>query len=522
MVTKLKSLRHTPLRGLNPSIKSLSGLLTTKFRERTVVRDLAFRLIVALSATFVFAGLLLFVMQTKNDSRELRTRLKADTKQLGNLLTLPLWTFNETEIKSLVSTHAMAEDITGIVIVDDREHLVTNFQKNNHSRDLQVKRDIVYKGQKVGYLRVFASTTPLFTRALKNLAMTVALSVMAIVIVVLLIFFLLNIYLDQPLQRLTSGIQLIATGHYRAKLPSVPQKELARITDEVNFMADKIALRELQIRDSMEVATILRTELGIAETIQRSMTSTKGFSTTKRVAQHYQPMKNLSGDWMTVFECDRGNTIYALVGDVTGHGIPQGLVTMAAFGAIQTLRPLIQQNSRSFTPAAILNILRIALVTLLYECQLAMTVSVIKIDTGSRDLTMSSAGHPLPLVLRPESSGVKVQALTAKAQSPLGFEFLTRSAAPPAYKDSHHKLETEDIVLLFSDGLTEARDRNNKQFQKSFLTTLKSLDPRQAPSVLLDRILQNLRTHTDGKQSDDDICLLVIDTRKDDGHEAVA
>ena len=333
---------------------------------------------------------------------------------------------------------------------------------------------------------------------------------------------MLHRYLETPLNNLVSGIQRIASGKYAVRLPNATQKEFSRITDEVHSMADKIALRELQIKESMETATLLRTELGIAETIQRSMISTHGFNTAKRVSQFYQPMNNLSGDWMTVFECDKGKSIYALVGDVTGHGIPQGLVTMAAFGAIQTLKPLIQQNSRSFTPAAILNILRSSLVTLLHECNLAMTVSVIKIDTESRELTMSSAGHPLPLVLRPGSDGFKVRVMTAKAQSPLGFEFLTRSAAPPAYHDSHHKLEADDTILVFSDGLTEARNQANKQFQKKFVATLKSLDKRYPPSILLDRILQTLRTHMDGSQAKDDICLLVIDTRKDDGHEAVA
>ena len=510
------------MQAIKPRKTSISGLLRTKFSERTVVRDLAIRLILALSTGFVCVALILFVMQTRNDSKELRSRLTAGTTQLGNLLALPMWTFNETEIKSLVGTQGMAEDVTGIIIIDDAKRPVTNFLKNGQSKDIQVSRDIVYKGRKIGSVRVFASTTPLFNRAFKNLAMVAVMSIVAIVIVVLLILYLLNMYLDEPLHRLVSGIQLIASGQYRDKLPSVPQKELSRITDEVNFMAEKIALRELQIKENMEAATVLKTELGIAETIQRSMTSTKGFNTARRVAQYYQPMNNLSGDWMTVFECDKGNTIYALVGDVTGHGIPQGLVTMAAFGAIQTLRPLIQQNSRSFTPAVILNILRSALVTLLHECQLAMTVSVIKIDTNSRELSMYSAGHPLPLVIRPDSGGVKVQVLSAKPQSPLGFEFLTRSSAPLAYKDSHHKLEADDTILLFSDGLTEARDRSNKQFQKKFVSILKSLDRRYPPSILLDRVMQNLRDHTEGKQPDDDICLLVIDTRKDDGHEAVA
>ena len=267
---------------------------------------------------------------------------------------------------------------------------------------------------------------------------------------------------------------------------------------------------------------MLKTELGIAETLQRSMNATRGFNTARRVAQYYQPMENLSGDWLTVFECDKGRTLYAMVGDVTGHGIPQGLVTMAAFGAIQTLRPLIQQNSKSFSPATILNILRSTLVTILHECQLAMTVSVIKIDVASRQVTLASAGHPFPLVLRPAESNMKVVPLGAKAQSPLGFEFLTKATAPPPYRDTIHRLQDDDIICLFSDGLTEARSKNDVQFQRAFIKMLRSLDRRYPPSVLLDRVLQRFQSHMEGTYVDDDICLMVIDTRKDEGHEAVA
>jgi sigma-B regulation protein RsbU (phosphoserine phosphatase) len=252
------------------------------------------------------------------------------------------------------------------------------------------------------------------------------------------------------------------------------------------------------------------------------MTATKGFNTARRVAQYYQPMTNLSGDWMTVFECDQGKTIYALVGDVTGHGIPQGLVTMAAFGAIQTLKPLVQQNSKSFSPAAILNILRSSLVTILHECKLAMTVSIVKIDVHDRTLTMSSAGHPLPLALRQQGSQVGVFPMPAKAQSPLGFEMLTMSVAVPPFVDTVHRLESDDIVCIFSDGLTEAKNKSKLSFQKPFLNTLRGLDRRYPPSVVLDRVLHALEKHMEDSALADDICLLVIDTKKDSSYDAVA
>ena len=501
---------------------SLTKMLKSKYSERTVARDLAINLVTALSFSLFLVAIVSFLYQTRSDDKELRERVAESSNNLSELLAFPMWTYNEVEIKSLVGRYALAEDITGILVVDDVGKPVIDFKKSKKSRDIHAKKEIVYKGRKVGKIKVSGSTSPFYQRALGNLALIGFITLFAIFLIVLLILPLLNKYLDEPLNRLVVGIQRIASGQYRETLPSVPQKELARITDEVNFMAEKISLREHQIRESMQAATVLKTEIGMAETLQRSMTATRGFQTARRVAQYYQPMTNLSGDWMTVFECDKGRTIYAMVGDVTGHGIPQGLVTMAAFGAIQTLRPLIQQNSKSFTPAAILNILRSTLVTVLNECELAMTVSVIKIDVQSRKVTMSSAGHPLPLVVRPHNGFMRVIPLAAKAQSPLGFELLTRAMVASPYVDTDHNLESEDTICLFSDGLTEARGPSAKQFQPNFLSLLRNLDRRYPPTVLLDRVLQKLQGHLKDQSVTDDICLMIIDTRKDEQDEAAA
>jgi serine phosphatase RsbU (regulator of sigma subunit) len=501
---------------------SISRLLKVKYSGRSIARDLAVHLVTALSLSLLLVGILGFFYQTTSDDKELRTKVRGTVNSLAEYLAFPVWTYNEFEINSLVDRYGSSEDITRILLTDDSGQIISNFKKKNRREDIVLAKDITYKRKKIGRLTVFASTESLYSRAIKTFVITIISIILAISVVSLMILPLLNKFLDEPLLRLVSGIKKIASGRYKESLPDVPQVELARITEEVNFMAEKIALRESQIKESMRASTVLKTEIGMAETVQRSMTATQGFNTARRVAQYYQPMTNLSGDWMTVFECDHGNTIYAMVGDVTGHGIPQGLVTMAAFGAIQTLRPLVQQNSRSFSPATILNILRSTLVTVLHECQLAMTISIIKIDIKARSLTMSSAGHPLPLVVRRKHEKMGVAPLIAKAQSPLGFEMLTKSIAVPPFVDTSHEIEPDDMILIFSDGLTEAKNNSNLAFQKQFLSTLRCLDRRYPPTVVMDRILQSLQNHMGSSRLADDICLLIIDTKKEDSYESVA
>jgi serine phosphatase RsbU (regulator of sigma subunit) len=514
--------RHFKVKKPHLQKPSLRRLLTTKYSDRTIARDLSVNLVLVLTASFLCAGLIAFVTQTRSENRDLRSEIQNTTYNLSVILALPMWTYNDSEIKSIANSHALRETISGIVITDESNKAILRIDKNSKSADLHSSRDIIYKGRKVGKVTIYSSTTPLYIRALNNLTSTLALAVLAIIVVSLLIFPLLDRYLDQPLSRLAQAIQKIASGQYKFRLPTLPQKELSSICQEVNFMAEKIALRESQIRDSMRTTTLLKTEIGIAETIQKSMTATQGLVAAQRVAQFYEPMNNLSGDWMSTFECDNHKTIYAMVGDVTGHGIPQGLVTMAAFGAVQTLRPLIQQNSKSFPPSVILNILRSTLVNLLHDCELAMTVNVIKIDILNQKLTMANAGHPFPVAISSSQGQTKVRPLTAPAQSPLGFEFLTRTTAPPPYKDTVFNLNGRETVCLFSDGLTESMGKASRPFQKPFITMLKNLNHEYPPTALLDRIIQNFHAHLGGQESDDDVCLMIIDTRKDLDHEAVA
>lgn len=434
---------------------------------------------------------------------------------------MPMWTYNNIEIKALVGGHSHAIEISSIKVVDDLGATIEYLEKPAMSKDIIYTANIMYKGRKVGKVIATASTWPVYSRAWKNFAWTLVLILISITLIILLIMPLLERFLDEPLRKLVNKIQRIASGQFREKLPAFPTVELHRIAEEVNFMADKIAMREQQLTENMRVSTILKTELGIAETIQRSMTATRGFHTARRVAQYYQPMEKLSGDWMSVIECDDGNTIYAIIGDVTGHGIPQGLVTMAAFGAIQTLRPLIQQNSRSFAPSTILNNLRGSLTTILSECELAMTASVLKIDLQKRHLLISNAGHPHPLLLREQGGAVKLSSLGTKAQSPLGFEVLSRTEPLSAYEDTSFELGDQDTICLFSDGLTEAKSKENRTFQRPLCNMLKKLDRSYSATTLLDHILGQLNAHLQGKSPTDDVCLLVIDTGKGD-YEAVA
>ncbi|MCX6119590.1 MAG: SpoIIE family protein phosphatase [Proteobacteria bacterium] len=504
------------------SIKGKVSSIKSVMSQSTIARNLAVTLIKWTSIAMAVLALLFMSYEILSDRLQVKNQTSRTAIQIAQILSQAVWTFNETEIKSTVNSYLLSPNIVSIKVTDDEKKTLFASEKDGGSKDVKSVAMIKYRGKNLGRVEVISTTTGIMRKSLNTFLILLVALLLALAIAVNTITKMLQIELETPLNRLGNAIRRIAVGNYHEKILPSPQIEINRIGEEVNFMADKISLREHQIRQNIQEQTILKAELGIAETLQRSMVATRGSTTSRRIAQFYRPMQNLSGDWMTVIECNGGRIIYAIVGDVTGHGIPQGLVTMVAFGAIQTLRPLIQQNHDSFTPSTIMNILRSTMISLLNECNLAMTVAILKIDLDQRDMRICNAGHPFPLILSEDNGKMNLKPMTSKPQPPFGYELLTRTVAQQAYKDIKVDLSEKEMICLFSDGLTEAKNRLNKPFQKPFLQLLRQVNRLEPVNHVMEKINSSLSAHIKDAVVEDDICLMLIDTRLELENEKVA
>jgi serine phosphatase RsbU (regulator of sigma subunit) len=132
-----------------------------------------------------------------------------------------------------------------------------------------------------------------------------------------------------------------------------------------------------------------------------------------------------------------------------GHGLAAAGVAAFALAAYRNCR------RRGVAPAAMYAEIDAAVFEQ-YPTSRFVTGLIAQLDLASGRLRWISAGHPAPLLLR---SGRLVKTLAAPPSPPLGMQLAT---APPVEREE--SLEPGDMVLLYTDGLTEARRPDGELF----------------------------------------------------------
>jgi len=258
-------------------------------------------------------------------------------------------------------------------------------------------------------------------------------------------------------------------------------------------------------------------ELQVAETVQRAMLfSEQVLSLQARVAYHYSPVHRVGGDWFKLIDSRDRTSVYVIMGDVTGHGLAQGLVTTAMSGAINVIESIVHDHDASHldSPSQIVNHLDQLIRRLASHSNLRMTCVVVKIDFATMNLSICNAGHTFPLLVRSLDEGFTLQALTRMQQQMLGDG--TSESSPPAganlarlYQDATYSFSAHDRLILYTDGLTEAVNASGESFQRKFIRMLKRNTASDVGEIKQE-ILNAFQNHVGATPVADDVCLLII------------
>ena len=256
-----------------------------------------------------------------------------------------------------------------------------------------------------------------------------------------------------------------------------------------------LALRETREQLARQLSAIQH-ELEMARKIQlsilpREVPRVEGVE----IAARYVPMTSVAGDFYDFIPVDE-KRFGALVADVSGHGVPAALV------ASMLKIALAAQSPHASDPARVLAGLNQALCGK-FETHF-VTAAYLFVDTEKGTIDYAGAGHP-PLVLCGKSAG------SARAVQQNGL-FL--GMFPHAkYSAVQVPIAPGDRCAVYTDGVSEARNRAGEEFGTERIRGLLEASARDSPEKFASALLDEVGRWTQkapGESHDDDITIVVV------------
>lgn len=302
-----------------------------------------------------------------------------------------------------------------------------------------------------------------------------------------------------------SGVELI--------VPLIGQGELLgalylghRLSDQPYSTDDRRLLGSLasQVAPAMKVAQLvheqqieakererIQQELQVAALIQQTLLPKELPSISGwMVDAFYRPARAVGGDFYDFIDLGQGR-LGVVIGDVTDKGVPAALVMATCRSMLRAAAP--QHTS----PAKVLAEVNEAIVK---EIPPAMFVTCLYaiIDTEAGEVVFANAGHNLPYV-RTDNGVVELRA----TGMPLGL------MADMPYDDKVYRMSQGDVMVLTSDGITEAHNPDGEMY--GFGRLMGRVARKVEDGDVVNAIVGDLEAWTGtSAEQEDDITLVVV------------
>jgi phosphoserine phosphatase RsbU/P len=209
------------------------------------------------------------------------------------------------------------------------------------------------------------------------------------------------------------------------------------------------------------------------------------------VAGHNAPCRTVGGDYFDFFPY--GDSRIAMVlGDVSGKGMPASLLMMGLQARVQVL---IEEPKSLAEVMTRLN--RITSANCPSNRFITLFFCILDGDTG--DLTFCNAGHNPPLIIRANGQYEQL-----KGGGPVIGILPTVD-----YLEFHTRLEIGDILVIYSDGVTEANNPYGEEFEIQGLAGSVIRNRHESARAIISQLNKDLVAYTAGAPPSDDITLII-------------
>ncbi len=210
------------------------------------------------------------------------------------------------------------------------------------------------------------------------------------------------------------------------------------------------------------------------------------------ICAHSTPSRTIGGDFYDFIRIGE-DRLGMVIADASGKGMPAALM-------ITQTQAIIRSEVNNGSPiAAMLRNTNQQLVEAT-SAEKYVTLFYGELDVRRREFHYVNAGHNYPILVRADGS---VELL--KAGGPVVGAFPSME-----YESSTVKLESDDLLFLFTDGLSEAMDNREVEYGEERIRKFVSERRRENPQTIMEAILEDVRTHDPTYPPQDDTTIVAL------------
>jgi sigma-B regulation protein RsbU (phosphoserine phosphatase) len=261
--------------------------------------------------------------------------------------------------------------------------------------------------------------------------------------------------ITQNLEKLLEATAKLTKGDFQFEVKIPGRDEFGRLAEAFTKMSREIS-RLLQ--ETVE-KTRMESELKTAQTVQQTLFPEKEDWRSEKMdlSGSYFSASECGGDWWFYFE--RESRLYVVVADATGHGASAALITAAArsiFTLFEKQNLSLEEMTLSFNEA----------IRLTSKGQVLMTAMLLEIDLKSMKISYINCSHE-PLV---QARAGELSYHMEPNNPRIGQQMVS------GYQKGQIEIAAKDFFFLYTDGLTNQKNKSDKEFgDRRLAKTLSSL-----------------------------------------------
>jgi sigma-B regulation protein RsbU (phosphoserine phosphatase) len=304
------------------------------------------------------------------------------------------------------------------------------------------------------------------------------------------LFYQLGVKLIIPMQIQgeTKGIILLG--------PRISKQKYSRSDIEFLLSVGSLAIISIEnaklFKEALEKQRMEK-DLELARTIQKNLLPKK-FPKLKNfeISAFNESARQVGGDYFDIVKLSDQKTLVAIA-DVSGKGVQAALM-------MANLQAFLKSISKQSIPLSEATNLINDLVSENTMMGNFITFFWAELNDNSKELTFVNAGHNPPLLVR-NGEIIKFQ----KGGMILG---VMETTVP--YEATNIKVESNDAIILFTDGVTEAMNSKNEEYTDLRLEELVKINFNKSSKELLDTIKRDVLNFTQNAEQSDDLTALII------------